>query len=264
VLQAVEGTDARVGWVSLDPTDNDPVRFWSHVAAAVLDDEDVLGTLLEGLDPARIDSFVDDIMNAIEVMAEPIVIVLDDAHEVQDREILASLARIITHRATNLTLVLVTRVDPALPIGRLRSHGQLAELRTGDLAFRSDEAAELFDDLDDSVVADIVETTEGWVTALRMLAMSTGSERGAPDLLRAAPDGHSDLADFLAGEMLDHLPDTTQDFLRPITRGRSFARLNMQLAKSQATGSATRSDVPATTPGSPPWTATSHSLAQSS
>jgi LuxR family maltose regulon positive regulatory protein len=213
VLEAIEGTDARIGWVSLDPTDNDPVRFWSHAAAAAVDNDDVLETLLDGLDPERIDLLVDDIMNAIEAMAEPIMIVLDDLHEIQDLGILGSLARILTHRPSNLTLVLVTRVDPALPIGRLRSHGQLAEIRAGDLAFTVNEAAELFGDLDDSEVSDIVETTEGWVTALRMLILSGGSDRDAHDLLRAAADGQSNMADFLAGEVLDRLPDGTKQFL---------------------------------------------------
>jgi LuxR family maltose regulon positive regulatory protein len=129
VLEAIEGTDARVGWVSLDPTDNDPVRFWAHLAAAVVDNDEVLGTLLDELDPGRIDPVIDDIMNAIEVMAEPVIFVLDDLHEIHDRGILESLARVVTHAPANLILVLVTRVDPALPIGRLRAHGQLAEIR---------------------------------------------------------------------------------------------------------------------------------------
>lgn len=190
VLEAIERTEARVGWVSIDPADNDPVPFWSHFAASLVDNDEEFFTLLDGLDPGRIDPLVDDITKTIEALAEQVIVVLDDVHEIHDRGILGSLARVVTHAPVNLTLVLVSRVDPTLPIARLRSHGHLAELRTSDLAFTIEEASALLQgELDESTVGDIVETTEGWATAIHMLAISSDSDRSAPDLLGVAADG---------------------------------------------------------------------------
>jgi LuxR family transcriptional regulator, maltose regulon positive regulatory protein len=133
-----------VAWLSLDPGDNDPARFWRHAAAA-LDTvqpglaERVAG-LLGGL-PASFEAVVATLVD--ELAADEVVLVLDDYHLVQAPAVHASLEFLLEHPPPQLRLVLASRADPPLPLARLRAGRQLLELREADLRFTSAEAAEL-------------------------------------------------------------------------------------------------------------------------
>jgi LuxR family maltose regulon positive regulatory protein len=217
VLQALEQVGTRVSWIALDSADNDPMRFWAHFAAAVAPDEAAAGALVEEIDPKALDEAADLIIAEIERQPEPLVVVLDDLHEIHDESLLEDLGRLMTLPPENLTLVITARSDPALPIGRLRAHGRIAELRSSDLAFSQDEVRLLLaggsDEVTDSAVLEALERTAGWPTALAMLATSAGPDRGVAQLLVDSEDGQSDLADFLAGEVLSRQSPELQDFL---------------------------------------------------
>jgi LuxR family transcriptional regulator, maltose regulon positive regulatory protein len=76
-----------VAWLSLDEGDNDPARFWRHVAAA-LDrvrpvDADRVAALLQGLQPTSFEAVVTALVNELAGVAEEVVLVLDDARELQ-------------------------------------------------------------------------------------------------------------------------------------------------------------------------------------
>ncbi len=214
VVQALDRFDGRVGWVSIDRVDNDPIRFWTHVAAALLEGSDGFDGFLERVDPDQLDQFVDELVADVESRQDRTVLVLDDLHEITNPDITDSLARILNHPPPNLTVAIATRADPALPIGRLRSQGRLLETRAADLAFDADEAAELLGPgLDRGAVSNIVASTEGWPTALRMLAVSSTAARSADLLIEAASESGPDLADFLAAEALGVQRPPVQQFL---------------------------------------------------
>ena len=56
---------------------------------------------------------------------EPIVLVLDDFHEVDDPAVMRDLDRLLDHAPDRLRLVLATRSDPSLRLQRLRIAGRL-------------------------------------------------------------------------------------------------------------------------------------------
>ena len=87
--------------------------------------------------------------------------------------------------------MLSTRADPALPLGALRAHGQLLELRADDLRFTAPEAHEFLNgrlglDLAAADVDLLVARTEGWPAGIYLAALSLA---GKPDKCgaRAAP-----------------------------------------------------------------------------
>ena len=214
VLQALTETKSEVAWLSLDPVDNDPVRFWVHLGAAVMRETASLNEFLDGLEPDRSDDALDTIIAHIERLSSEMTIVLDDLHTVTNPEVHERLSRLVTNLPTNLTLVLVTRSDPPLPIGRLRATGMLCEVRSADLAFTLDEASMLFEDrYPSSEIGAVLDRTEGWVAALRLLALTSSDGRGVDDILRDAEIGTAGLGDFLAGEALGSLPVDLQGFL---------------------------------------------------
>src|SRR5215218_9757026 len=136
-----------VAWLSLDDPDNDPARFWRHVAAA-LDRvrpgiAQRVAALLQGLQPTSFEAVVAALVNQLAGVAEEVVLVLDDYHLIQSPPVHASLGFLIDHLPPQLQLVVASRADLPLPLARLRARGQLVELREGDLRFTLEEAAEL-------------------------------------------------------------------------------------------------------------------------
>ena len=197
VLQALAETKTAVAWLSLDRADNDPVRFWAHLGASVMRETASLIEFLDGLEPDRSDDALDTVIAYIEQLPLEMTIVLDDLHTVTNGQVHERLSRLVTSPPANLRLVLVTMSDPPLPIGRLRARGMQCEVRSADLAFTLDEASELFEDrYPSSEISAVLDRTEGWVTALRLLAVTSDDRRGVDDILRDAEIGTSGLGDF--------------------------------------------------------------------
>jgi LuxR family transcriptional regulator, maltose regulon positive regulatory protein len=136
-----------VAWLSLDPGDNDPARFWRHTVAA-LDrarpgTADRVAPLLGPPAPPSFEGLVTTVVNEFTTKPDEAVLVLDDYHLIDAQPVHASLAFLLEHLPPGLHLVLASRFGPPLPLARLRAGRQLAELRVGDLRFTGDEAAAL-------------------------------------------------------------------------------------------------------------------------
>ena len=133
-------------WLSLDEGDNDPVRFWRHVAAALDQVRPGLAARVEaqlGAGPAALDAAVSALVNELAEAADEVVLVVDDFHVVETPEVHRTVRFLLDHLPPALRLVLATRADPPLPLARMRARGQLTELRAADLRFTAEEAAAL-------------------------------------------------------------------------------------------------------------------------
>ena len=212
-----------MAWLSLDVGDNDPVRFWRHVVAALDRARPGIGERvapLLGPPPSSFEGLVTALIN--ELAAQPgedeIVLVLDDYHLVDARQVHASLAFLLEHLPPGLHLVLASRSDPPLPLARLRARGQLAELRTDDLRFTAEEAAALLREsagpgLPGTAVAALVARTEGWAAGLQLAALSLRGRSDIAGFVAAFSGSHRYILDYLTGEVLDGQPEQVRDFL---------------------------------------------------
>ncbi|MEV6859963.1 LuxR C-terminal-related transcriptional regulator [Streptosporangium subroseum] len=162
-----------VAWLTVDPADNQPHRFWSHLAAA-------LGQVQPSLraptpDRAPPMDLVDEIVEAVSGRDRPIVLVMDDIHELDQPEVLNGLDLLLRHAPPQLRLILSGRHRPDLQLARLRVSGDLAEIGAGDLAWTESEAAEYFRTADLPIgtdqVAELVARTGGWSTGLRLACL---------------------------------------------------------------------------------------------
>ena len=214
-------TPVSVAWVSLDAADRDPVRFWRYVATAVERAAPgagaaALGHLGDGDGGVR--AAVDALVNGLAAAERELLIVLDDLHEVESREVADGLAYLVDRLPARAHLVVLTRADPPLPIARLRARGELAEIRATDLRFTQEEAAAYLNEamgleLDGAEVGTLEERTEGWIAALQLAAISM---RGRDDLASFVAEFAGDdryIVDYLADEVLERQPDEIREFL---------------------------------------------------
>ncbi len=129
--------DAYFAWLSLDEQDNDPSRFWAYLAAALRGADESLGLALlqavQSPQPLPIQYGLSQMINAAAGLTRKVVIILDDYHAISNRMIHEGLSFLLDNLPAQMLLVLATRADPPLPVGRLRGRGQLTELRAADL-----------------------------------------------------------------------------------------------------------------------------------
>jgi LuxR family maltose regulon positive regulatory protein len=210
-----------VAWVSLDAADNDPARFWSYLLAALRQSGAAAPSgRLANLDlpiggPDR--GFVLGLAAALAELEEPVVVVLDDLHEITNPAVLDGLAAVLRRPPPALRLVLATRADPPLPLARLRVGGRLTNVRAAELAFTAGETAKLMAShglvLADADLAVLRARTEGWAAGLRLAALSL---QGRPDperFLAGFAGSTRAVADFLLEEVLGRLPPEDRTFL---------------------------------------------------
>ncbi|MFO7683004.1 MAG: LuxR C-terminal-related transcriptional regulator [Chloroflexota bacterium] len=210
-------------WLSLEESDNDPVRFLRYVTAAlqtaVPDLPDDVTALLEGQTGIAVTVFLTDLLNAVTAVSQPIILVLDDYHLIQDETIHSGMAFLLDHLPPNLHLVITTREDPPLPLARLRGRGQLVEIRQADLAFTKAEAAQFLHDvmglaLTEQAAAALTERTEGWITGLQMAALSMQGQSDIDGFLTAFTGSHRYVLDYLMEEVWQRQPPEIQRFLQ--------------------------------------------------
>ena len=210
-----------VAWLSLDEADNDPVRFWRHVTAALDHTRpgvaDQLDPLL-GPAPTSPEGLVTTLINQLAAEPDQVLLLLDDYHLIDSRPVHRSLEFLLEHRPPGLRLVLASRADPPLPLARLRARGQLAELRAADLRFSPAEAGMVLRqavgaDLPEAAVAALADRTEGWVAGLQLAGLSLRAQPDVAGFVASFSGSHRYVLDYLTEEVLDRQPEHVRDFL---------------------------------------------------
>ncbi|MGW1340035.1 LuxR C-terminal-related transcriptional regulator [Kribbella sp. NPDC002412] len=208
-----------MGWLSLDEGDNDPARFMAHLSAALsrlgLDlDPDALTAAST---PAALVAIVNELMER----PDHALLVLDDYHVIDAPEVHEAMTFLLDHAPDHLHLLVATRTDPPFPLPRLRSRGQLTEVRAADLRFAPTEAAEFLNDamglqLGEDDVQRLDERTEGWIAGLQLAALSlrgTADRADVAEFISAFTGSNRFVIDYLVDEVLARQSADVRDFL---------------------------------------------------
>jgi LuxR family maltose regulon positive regulatory protein len=219
---------ASFSWLTLDPDDNDAARFWSYVAFAIRQEYPSFGApALHALSSvpmpptsgaASVRSALTLMLNELAALPGQPVLVLDDFHHVTSPSILADVAYAVEHWPANARLVVSTRMDPALPVSRLRAAGLLIELRAGDLRFTAEETAEFLQSsvelpLEPDQVRVIDTRMEGWIAGLKMTALAMRGAADAHTVVQNLSENPPLVLDYLAEEVLERQEKQVQEFL---------------------------------------------------
>ena len=220
-----EQPDVGTAWLSLDTGDNDLARLLSHLAAALN------GHRLEvepawaqqgGDGPTAFTALINDLVAAEQVApGRRWVVVLDDYHVIDAATVHESITFLLDNLPRQLHLVVATRSDPLLPLARLRSRGQLLELRAADLRFTPSEARDFLNhvmglELTERDVEALENRTEGWVAGLQLAALSlrnTPSRTETAQFIDAFTGSNRFIVDYLVDEVLARLPAQDHQFL---------------------------------------------------
>jgi LuxR family transcriptional regulator, maltose regulon positive regulatory protein len=158
------------------------------------------------------------LLNELAAQEIDLILVLDDYHLITNDEIHEALAYLVERMPSSFRLVLATREDPPLPLGRLRARGQLAELRAADLRFNDKETSAFLNDaLDLGLSVEDIERlqarTEGWPAALYLAALTLRGRSEPSSVIEAFAGDDRHVVDYLTGEVLARQSPELQTFL---------------------------------------------------
>ncbi len=226
----VHSREQAVAWLSLDEDDNDPVRFFTYVIAALRKiatarDQDgwsEFGSeslqVLQSAQKPPLNVVLTGLINQIAATSEPIMLVLDDYHLIQTRAIHQAVAFLLDNQPPNFHLAMTTREDPPIPLSRMRARQELTEIRLADLRFSGEETAVLLNqvmglDLSAAQIETLENRTEGWISGLQLAALSM---RGSEDIdlfVRSFAGSNRYILDYLMEQVFEQQPPEIQTFL---------------------------------------------------
>jgi len=218
-------TAVDTAWVGIDRDDNNPIRLWSSVVAAIAACPSVPGHsrvhAQRVCQPDAQPEFIAELTHTLQALPQPIRLILDDLHELDDPQVLHGLQTFIRLKPATIQLVLSSRLDPPLSLPRLRLAGRLRELRAEQLSFTLQQAAALLEksglSLSPSQIAVLHRRTGGWAAGLRLAALGTSESADREAFLGQFSGDERSVADYLVGEILSGLPSDLQELLRVIS-----------------------------------------------
>jgi LuxR family maltose regulon positive regulatory protein len=212
-----------VAWLSLDANDNDPRRFLAYLVAALQRLDTKIGqAMLAQLETSlQAETLVAELINDIAASSISFLLVLDDYHLIQNEWIHQAVGFLVEHQPPEMQLVLITRVDPPLPLARLRGRGRVTEIRDHDLRFTLAETTQFLNDsmaleLSTEAVSTLEWRTEGWIAGLQMAGISMQGRKQDGDLtgfIEAFGGTNRFILDYLREEVLNQQAPAIQDFL---------------------------------------------------
>jgi LuxR family maltose regulon positive regulatory protein len=219
----LEGSDWATVWVSLDENDSDLKRFLSYLTAAVRERFpqalETTRSLLQAAElpgPQAVANIVSNELNAID---RPFFLALDDYHRIHAGSPVNDVLRILLeYPPIPLHLVLLTRRDPPLPLGRLRALGQVMDIRTQDLQFSAAETQDLLQQAvhiraSEDAVANLERELEGWVAGLRLLTLALRGDSDADAFMKRLRGGTKQMQAYLISEVVAGLTNPFRAWL---------------------------------------------------
>ena len=209
-------------WLSLDTEDRDSNRFLEYLVGSLEAVSQTVGSglvaLLRGSPPASAETVLTLLVNQLSKIPGKLVLVLDDYHLAASATVNEVLTYLIDHMPPQLHLVIASREEPDISLGRLRVNSQLTEIRQEDLRFGLEEAAEFFNragniNLSKTQLNALDARTEGWVSGLKLVAISLRLQKDPETFIASFSGSHHYVRDYLIEEVLHQQSVDVQSFL---------------------------------------------------
>ena len=207
-------------WLSIDATDNDPIRYWRYLIQSVSDaannDLDTkLSPLFATHHQSPYELTVDSLLNELSLIKENLHIVLDDYHLIDHPVIHDMMTRFIDYLPSNIRLYILSRSKVALPLARWRSKSWIADIGMEQLSFTIEEITRLYEKKNlsahgNGIIESVLKETEGWAAGIQLVSLSAKKDQSQTVRF---DESHPFAAEFLMDEIFETLPLPTQDFL---------------------------------------------------
>jgi LuxR family maltose regulon positive regulatory protein len=215
-----------VAWLSLGAGDNDPNRFLAYAIAALntafVDREkpvcSAAQAMLQSVQPLPFKSILVTFLNELMDISQPLALVLDDYQFITNPAVHEALTFILERLPLHVHLVIASRVDPSIPLHRLRAAQRLLEIRTDQLRFSGVETDAFMNtvmelSLSREDISTLTDRTEGWIVGLQMAALSMQGIANRPAFVQSLSGSQRYILEYLIEEVLARQSENLQAFL---------------------------------------------------
>lgn len=236
-------------WLSLDQHDNEPIRFFLYFISTIQTVFPDIGIRLQetlGNSPnPNIEALTQDLLNELAAKDRPLLIVLDDYHEIQNDVIHQIIQTFADFIPPDTHLAIATRIDPPLSLPRWRARNWLNEISAKDLRFDKIETSNFLKrtmslELSDEISALLEDRTEGWAAGLQLAALSLADTNFSAETVQQFSGRDRHVAEYLLSEVLDHQSETVRFFLLSTS---ILDRFNADLCGAMLHGNKTIKDI---------------------
>ncbi len=220
----VEWTKTRkdhFAWITLDETDNDPIRFYGYLKEALKKIHPEFGKIEDHLSSyplVPLSTSLTILLNSLAEFGQPLFIVLDDYHAIANPEVHEVTRFLIQHLAVGINIIISTRQDPPLPLDQWRVKGSLLEVRQSDLCFSKEDVSILLNqimrlNLTDGDISNLNDKTEGWIAGLHIAALFLSKQQDKTAAISGFTGNHTHIMNYLVTEVLSEQPENMRHFL---------------------------------------------------
>ncbi|MFS0553355.1 LuxR C-terminal-related transcriptional regulator [Brevibacillus sp. 179-C9.3 HS] len=210
-------------WLSLDELDNDLTRFWRYIVFTL--SESGFAKLSERMEPSMkatshtsIYLFIDSLLNELASTLEPLVIILDDYHVISDETIHNSLAYFLEYVSSHVHLYIASRNTLPFSTVKWNVRHEVCHIESGQFLFSLAETDSFYRQIHDLPLTELqikqlVNSTEGWVAALQLAAISLVNTENRDQFFAGFTGSHRNISEYLFHEVIMRLPEETRCFL---------------------------------------------------
>jgi LuxR family maltose regulon positive regulatory protein len=215
-------------WLSLDNKDNQSILLLRHLLEATNKvipgvATDALGHWLATAEQGSVspEEVLILLLDELKDLNCPLILVLDNLHQINDEKAWQVVQFLITHLPQNLRLIFSSRFIP-VSLGRLRLDARLGFIRQDELAFDLGDTSAWLKQAgiqDQQQALNLMQRMQGWPAGLGLWFASQQDKQHS--LEKPIPE-QEDIADYLIGEVLNGLQPELKDFLINIAPLKSF------------------------------------------
>ncbi len=209
-------------WLTLDETDNDPMRFLLDLFVAL--QESIPGFDLTTPEPHYASDSHDPqaiihyLLEWLYKFKSQMAIFLDDFGVIRSQEVLDIFRQLLTSLPPGKKIVIAVRHAPDIGLAKLRAQDALVEINVQTLRFSIEETRQFIKmtqnlNLSERDVEYLYHLTEGWVTGLKLSTLSSIWQSRHLDKTQAKAMAFGFISDYLLEDVLVNQPKEVQDFL---------------------------------------------------
>lgn len=215
-------TGACVAWLSCDEADSEPQRLLHYLIASIEAQLPGFGTStarvlrddLSALNEVLLDSFIADLKK---VQGE-LYLIFDDFHRVRHVDLGPLVSHFFQHLPANVRVIGSMRHKPNATDQTSLSAPWFMSIKADEFRLSRDEIKTYFADIKQLPLSEaeldlLHRRTEGWVTALHLVALALARQPDRGKFLQGLSGTERNIADYLAEDVLSHLPQEQQQFL---------------------------------------------------
>lgn len=183
-VESLSSPAIRCAWLSLDEQDDSPASLLYAIAGALQNTVDApLASfkLAQDLPFTSTNLLANQLLNDIEALDKPLLLVLDDCHLLSESTLNKALKTLLRHAPHNLHWLLISRTHLPDKLINYVQGEPTVELDAEDLRFQYEETKALLNragiEITAADLAQLQEATEGWSTALRAYMLGASNSK---------------------------------------------------------------------------------------